>query len=161
MEETATSSTPSLSRKKEKEAILRFHNCPGCKIDRLKEERVGLPYAHLSYIWLVSLCTALPISSLYPFIYFMIRDFNIASQEEDIGYYAGFVGSSFMIGRALTSLFWGVLVDRYGRKPIILVGTFSVVIFNTMFGLSSTFWMAISSRFLLGCFNSLLGTIRV
>ncbi|CAI9285066.1 unnamed protein product [Lactuca saligna] len=160
MEDTATNSTHLSSKNKEKDAKLRFHNCPGCKIDRLKEERTGLPYAHLSYIWLVSLCTALPISSLYPFIYFMIRDFNIATQEEDIGYYAGFVGSSFMIGRALTSLFWGVLADRYGRKPIILIGTFSVFIFNTMFGLSSSFWMAISSRFLLGCFNSLLGTIR-
>ncbi|KAJ9537079.1 hypothetical protein OSB04_029812 [Centaurea solstitialis] len=143
-----------------KQATSRFENCPGCKIDRLNEDRIGFPYKHLSYIWLVSLCTALPISSLYPYIYFMIRDFHIASQEEDIGYYAGFVGSSFMVGRGLTSLFWGVLADRYGRKPIILIGTFSVVIFNTLFGLSSTFWMAIASRFLLGCFNSLLGTIR-
>ncbi|XP_071704635.1 probable peptide/nitrate transporter At3g43790 [Rutidosis leptorrhynchoides] len=143
-------------------AILKYYdnNCPGCKIDRLKQDETGVPYKHLSYIWLVSLCTALPTSSLYPFLYFMIRDFGIASREEDIGYYAGFVGSSFMVGRALTSLFWGVLANRYGRKPIILFGTFSVVIFNTLFGLSSTFWMAITSRFLLGCFNSLLGTIR-
>nr|XP_043639296.1 probable peptide/nitrate transporter At3g43790 [Erigeron canadensis] len=142
--------------------LLRFdkNTCPGCKIDQLKQQQTGVPYKHLSYIWLVSLCTALPISSLYPFIYFMVRDFGIASQEEDIGYYAGFVGSSFMVGRALTSLIWGVLADRYGRKPIILIGTFSVVIFNTLFGLSSTLWMAICSRFLLGCFNSLLGTIR-
>lgn len=103
-------------------------------------------------------------------------------------------GSSFMVGRALTSLFWGVVADRYGRKPIILIGTFSVsefshllprklvkinimkpfimndllswvscfrVVFNALFGLSTNFWMALSMRFLLGCFNSLLGTIRV
>jgi MFS family permease len=73
--------------------------------------------------------SALPISSLFPYIYFMIRDFHIAKQEEDIGFYAGFVGSSFMIGRALTSIFWGKLADRYGRKPIILIGTFSVLAF--------------------------------
>jgi MFS family permease len=91
----------------------------------------------------------------------MIRDFHIAKQEEDIGFYAGFVGSSFMIGRALTSIFWGKLADRYGRKPIILIGTFSVIIFNTLFGLSTSFWLAISVRFLLGCFNCLLGVIRV
>ncbi|KAJ6345048.1 hypothetical protein OIU78_007851 [Salix suchowensis] len=94
-----------------------FENCPGCKIDRLNEEQRGVPYRNLSYIWTVSLCTALPISSLFPFIYFMIRDFHIAEIEEDIGFYAGFVGSSFMIGRALTSFFWGWLADRYGRKP--------------------------------------------
>ncbi|KAG7564343.1 Major facilitator superfamily domain [Arabidopsis suecica] len=90
----------------------------------------------------------------------MIRDFHIAKQEEDIGFYAGFVASSFMIGRALTSIFWGKLADRYGRKPIILIGTFSVIIFNTLFGLSTSFWLAISVRFFLGCFNCLLGVIR-
>ncbi|KAI3419059.1 MFS domain-containing protein [Psidium guajava] len=135
-------------------------NCPGCEVDRLKQERRGIPYRDLSFIWIVSLCTALPISSLFPFLYFMIRDFHIAKREEDIGFYAGFVGSSFMVGRALTSVFWGVVADRYGRKPVILIGTFSVVILNALFGLSTSFWMALCTRFLLGCFNSLLGTIR-
>ncbi|XP_010514733.1 PREDICTED: probable peptide/nitrate transporter At3g43790 [Camelina sativa] len=135
-------------------------DCPGCIIDRTKQHQQGVPYLHLSFIWLVSLCTALPISSLFPYLYFMIKDFGIAKQEEDIGFYAGFVGSSFMIGRALTSIVWGKLADRYGRKPIILIGTFSVIIFNTLFGLSTSFWLAISFRFLLGCFNCLLGVIR-
>ncbi|KAJ0711622.1 hypothetical protein HanOQP8_Chr09g0325901 [Helianthus annuus] len=42
-------------------------------------------YFHYSF-------TALPISSLFPFLYFMVRDFNIAEEEEDISYYAGYVG---------------------------------------------------------------------
>ncbi|KAG5389408.1 hypothetical protein IGI04_030949 [Brassica rapa subsp. trilocularis] len=171
------------------------NNCPGCNIDRLKQEQRGIPYIHLSFIWLVSLCTgsifssfsflyvsfvstnlcvslirmmlktlwcmsALPISSLFPYLYFMIRDFHVAEKEEDIGFYAGFVASSFMIGKALTSILWGKLADRYGRKPIILMATFSVIIFNTLFGLSTSFWFAISVRFLLGCVNCLLGVIR-
>uniref|UniRef100_A0A2P2MM65 Putative peptide/nitrate transporter At3g43790 n=2 Tax=Rhizophora mucronata TaxID=61149 RepID=A0A2P2MM65_RHIMU len=65
-----------------------------------------------------------------------------------------------MIGRALTSVFWGWLADRYGRRPIILIGTFSVFVFNALFGLSTSFWVALSMRFFLGCFNSQLGTIR-
>ncbi|KAK6163113.1 hypothetical protein DH2020_002954 [Rehmannia glutinosa] len=47
----------------------------------------------------------------------LIRDFHIAKREEDIGYYAGFIGSSYMLGRALTSVLWGAIADRYGRKP--------------------------------------------
>ncbi|KAH7557222.1 hypothetical protein JRO89_XS11G0077600 [Xanthoceras sorbifolium] len=173
-----------------------YENCPGCKMDRLKEEQSGVPYKNLSYIWLVSLCTGLlpfPFNTLNFFANIIIvsicllhgyrnyilkkeilivsyvdvhicilqiRDFHIAKREEDIGYYAGFVGSSFMVGRALTSILWGVVADRYGRKPIIFIGTFSVVVFNALFGLSTSFWMALSMRFLLGCFNSLLGTIR-
>lgn len=35
------------------------------------------------------------------------------------------------------------------------------VIFNTLFGLSVNFWMAVATRFLLGCLNGLLGPIKV
>ncbi|KAM0034005.1 putative major facilitator superfamily, MFS transporter superfamily [Helianthus debilis subsp. tardiflorus] len=90
----------------------------------------------------------------------MIRDFKIAEKEEDISYYAGFVGSTYMIGRALTSVLWGLCADRYGRKPVILIGTSTVVIFNTLFGFSVNYWMAITTRFLLGSLNGLLGPIR-
>ncbi|XP_021625756.1 protein ZINC INDUCED FACILITATOR-LIKE 1 isoform X2 [Manihot esculenta] len=146
-----------------REALLKknyYENCPGCKVDQLKELRRGLPIRELVSIWIVVLCTALPISSLFPFLYFMVRDFNIAKREEDIGYYAGYIGSSFMFGRALTSVFWGIVADRYGRKPIIIIGTTTVVIFNTLFGLSTNFWMAITTRFLMGSLNGLLGPIK-
>lgn len=77
-----------------------------------------------------------------------IRDLNIAKRVEDIGFYAGFVGhlsnsyaffsiiviirnwidvgflnflgASYMLGRAFTSIPWGILADRIGRKPIIV-----------------------------------------
>uniref|UniRef100_A0A1J3CIH8 Protein ZINC INDUCED FACILITATOR-LIKE 1 n=1 Tax=Noccaea caerulescens TaxID=107243 RepID=A0A1J3CIH8_NOCCA len=139
----------------------KYHeNCPGCKVDQKKRLRRGFPLSELCTVWIIVLCTALPISSLFPFLYFMIGDFDIAKKEEDIGFYAGFVGCSFMLGRTLTSVFWGIVADRYGRKPVILIGTASVVIFNTLFGLSLNFWMAIIMRFCLGSFNGLLGPIK-
>ncbi|XP_058216197.1 protein ZINC INDUCED FACILITATOR-LIKE 1-like isoform X6 [Rhododendron vialii] len=137
-----------------------YKNCPGCKVDELKEKQRGIPIKELVLIWIVVLCTALPISSLFPFLYFMIRDFKVAETEEEIGYYAGYVGSSFMLGRALTSVLWGLIADRYGRKPVIIIGTSAVVIFNTLFGLSVNYWMAISTRFLLGSLNGLLGPVK-
>ena len=36
------------------------------------------------------------------------------------------VGSSFMLGRTLTSVLWGMISDRYGRKPVIVIGVFTV-----------------------------------
>ncbi|XXG52713.1 hypothetical protein AAC387_Pa03g0967 [Persea americana] len=139
---------------------LYHENCPGCKVDQINETRRGIPIKEFLFIWIVVLCNALPISSLFPFLYFMIRDFHIAKRDQDIGFYAGYVGSSFMFGRTLTAIFWGMVADRYGRKPVIIMGTTSVVLFNTLFGLSKNFWMAISMRFLLGCFNGLLGPIK-
>ena len=32
------------------------------------------------------------------------------------------VGSAFMFGRCLTSVLWGIIADRYGRKPVIVIG---------------------------------------
>ncbi|GER30109.1 zinc induced facilitator-like 1 [Striga asiatica] len=115
-----------------------FDDCPGCKVDQRKELQRGLPIKQV----------------------LTVRDFRIAEQEEDIGYYAGFIGSTFMLGRALTSVFWGSIADRYGRKPVIIIGTTTIVIVNTLFGLSINFWMAIITRFLLGSLNGLLGPIK-
>ncbi|XP_052138941.1 probable peptide/nitrate transporter At3g43790 isoform X1 [Oryza glaberrima] len=134
--------------------------CPGCRVDRRKEEREGIPYTELSLIWLVTVSSTLPIQSLFPFLYFMIRDLHIAKQEEDIGFYAGFVGASYMFGRALSSVIWGIVADKYGRKPIIIITLISIIIFNTLFGLSSSYWMALTSRGLLGLMCGILGPIK-
>ncbi|XP_062092077.1 protein ZINC INDUCED FACILITATOR 1-like [Humulus lupulus] len=143
------------------ERVLKYHpNCPGCKVDLYKISNKGYPFRELTFIWIVVLSCALPIVSLFPYLYFMIRDLNIAKREEDIGYYAGFVGASYMLGRALVSIYWGRMADRYGRKPVIIIGLATVVIFNTLFGLNLSYWMAITTRFLLGCFSGALVAIR-
>ncbi|KAG6410566.1 hypothetical protein SASPL_128628 [Salvia splendens] len=131
-----------------------------CQIEHMKDSDAGIPFKLLILVWLITLAAALPISSLFPFLYFMVRDLHIADKEEDISYYAGYVGSSFMLGRALTSLIWGLVADKYGRKPVIVFGTFMVVIFNTLFGVSVNFWMAIITRFLLGSLCGTLGPLR-
>ncbi|XP_006832888.2 protein ZINC INDUCED FACILITATOR-LIKE 1 isoform X1 [Amborella trichopoda] len=146
------------------EALLKtkdyYENCPGCKVDQMKEINRGFPLKECFFIAIVVLCNALPISSLFPYLYFMIEYFDVAKTEEDIGFYAGFVGASFMFGRFLTSFIWGMVSDRYGRKRVILLGSFSIIIFNTLFGLSVNYWMALGARFLLGCFNGLLGPVK-
>ncbi|KAJ7537429.1 hypothetical protein O6H91_11G005500 [Diphasiastrum complanatum] len=137
-----------------------YEDCPGCKSAYLSRKGARAPNKQLIYLGLLVLCNALPISSLYPFLYFMVKDFHIAKSDDDIGYYAGFVGSSFMFGRFLTAVAWGRVADKYGRRPVMFAGVISVIIFNTLFGLSKTFWMALLSRFLLGTFNGMLGPVK-
>ncbi|XP_062208261.1 probable peptide/nitrate transporter At3g43790 isoform X2 [Phragmites australis] len=138
-----------------------YPGCPGCRVDRRKAEREGsFPFTELFLIWLVTVCSTLPIQSLFPFLYFMIRDLHIAKDDEDIGFYAGFVGASYMLGRALSSVIWGIVADKYGRKPVIVITLISVSIFNTIFGLSSSYWMALTTRGLLGLFCGMLGPVK-
>jgi MFS family permease len=100
--------------------------CPGCAIERKKEANKGIPYKEFFFVAVTTVASALPISSLFPFLYYMIEDLHVAKTEQDIGLYAGFLGASYFVGRFLASLFWGVVADRIGRKPIIIFSVFSV-----------------------------------
>ncbi|GJN28386.1 hypothetical protein PR202_gb16499 [Eleusine coracana subsp. coracana] len=135
--------------------------CPGCAMDRRKAQSNGrIPYKEFFFVGITTLASSLPITCLFPFMYFMIRDFNIAKTEEDIGFYAGFLAASYMVGRGFAAVFWGIVADRIGRKPVIAFSILSVAIFNTIFGLSTTYWMAIVVRLVLGALNGLLAPIK-
>uniref|UniRef100_A0ACD5VM89 Uncharacterized protein n=1 Tax=Avena sativa TaxID=4498 RepID=A0ACD5VM89_AVESA len=134
--------------------------CPGCKLDEINNNKTGIPYLNFFYIGVICLCSTLPIQSLFPYLYFMIRDLKVAKQEEDIGFYAGFVGASYFITRTISAVPWGIFADKYGRKPCIIISIISVIVFNTLFGLNMTYWMAIVTRALLGLLCGILGPIK-
>uniref|UniRef100_A0ACD5VRP6 Uncharacterized protein n=1 Tax=Avena sativa TaxID=4498 RepID=A0ACD5VRP6_AVESA len=90
----------------------------------------------------------------------MIRDLKVAKQEQDIGFYAGFVGATYFLARTIGAVPWGMFADKYGRKPCIVISILSVIVFNTLFGLSTTYWMAIVTRGLLGLLCGILGPIK-
>lgn len=51
-----------------------------------------------------------------------------------------------MLGRALTSVFWGMVADKYGRKVVIIFGTFTVYV--TSHYLARKFFLATFSMLL-------------
>ncbi|OQU86705.1 hypothetical protein SORBI_3003G131800 [Sorghum bicolor] len=138
----------------------RHEGCPGCRLDEANKTNAGVPYLNFFYIWIVCLTSTLPIQSLFPYLYFMIRDLKIAKQEQDIGFYAGFVGATYFVARTFSSVPWGIFADKYGRKPCIVISILSVIVFNTLFGLSTSYWMAIVTRGLLGLLCGILGPIK-
>jgi MFS family permease len=139
---------------------LAYPNCRGCQSLYLQDADAKIPWKVFAVMAALTLVNALPISSLYPFLYFMVKDFKIAEDDKDIGFYAGYIGSAFMFGRFLTSVHWGMAADKYGRVPVMICGVISVLIFHTWFGASTTFWIALLSRFLLGSCNGMLGSVK-
>eukprot|EP00250_Pteridium_aquilinum_P005324 c15435_g1_i1 orf=288-1796(-) len=135
--------------------------CPGCLLEQRKANSQGkAPVKELCFVALLVLCNVLPIASLFPFIYFMVQDFGIAKVTTQIGTYAGYIGSAIMVGGFITAGPWGWIADKYGRKPVIMSGTASIFVFNSLFGFSKNFWMALITRFLIGFFNGMLGPVR-
>uniref|UniRef100_A0A0D9ZWH2 Major facilitator superfamily (MFS) profile domain-containing protein n=1 Tax=Oryza glumipatula TaxID=40148 RepID=A0A0D9ZWH2_9ORYZ len=143
------------------EEIKDYHKgCPGCQLEKANESRTGIPYLNFFYICIIGITSTLPIQSLFPYQYFMIRDMNIAKREEDIGFYAGFVAASYFLARTFSSVPWGIFADKYGRKPCIVISILSMIVFNTLFGLSTRYWMAIVTRGMLGMLCGILGPIK-
>jgi MFS family permease len=81
---------------------------------------------------------------LFPFIYYMVRDFGYP--QDDVGYYVGWIASSFSLSQFFTAYLWGYLSDKIGRRPVLLIGLIGNSISTCLFGLSKTLiWVFYSS----------------
>lgn len=89
----------------------------------------------------------------------MIRDFNIAD-ETHVGYYVGLITSAFAVAQLMTGILWGMLSDRIGRRPVILLGLLGTLTSIILFGLSRSFAWAIISRSLCGVLNGNIGVLK-
>ncbi|KAG9065587.1 hypothetical protein KI688_001876 [Linnemannia hyalina] len=61
------------------------------------------------------------------------------SAEKWIGYYAGLLLTGFWGANLATTLFWGYLSDKYGRKAIMLFGLFMTSLSTVYLGLSTCY----------------------
>jgi MFS family permease len=97
--------------------------------------------------------SAISVTGLFPYIGFMTIHMGLAANTDEAGYYSGWIASSMMFGRFITSFYWGTVADRIGRKPVLAIGCVAVAAFSLLFGVSTNFLMAMAARFLLGFFN--------
>ncbi|KAF6830818.1 MFS transporter [Colletotrichum plurivorum] len=84
--------------------------------------------------------------------------FNMVERElgvdkKDAPFYAGSLVSAYAVAEAITSMGWGALSDRVGRKPVVLFGLVGVAISSLIFGLAKQYWVALLARFIGGALN--------
>jgi DHA1 family multidrug resistance protein-like MFS transporter len=66
----------------------------------------------------------------------------------------GLLVASYAVMRLIFGPIWGGLSDRYGRKPILMIGVLGYGITMITFGLSTELWMLFASRILAGVLSS-------
>ena len=66
----------------------------------------------------------------------------------------GLLTASYAVMRLIFGPIWGGLSDRFGRKPILLIGILGYVITMVWFGLANTLWMLFAARILSGILSS-------
>jgi MFS family permease len=91
-------------------------------------------------------------NSILAYTYAMVKDLH-DGDETDASFYAGLLVSAYAVAEALTAMGWGALSDRYGRKPIVLIGLGGVAISSLVFGLAKSYWVALLARFIGGALN--------
>lgn len=132
------------------------------------------PYPYKQLVILAGCRFSEPVAmtSSFPYLFFMIRDFHLTDNEKDIGRYAGFLASCFSFAQFFSGNFtvyrvssrlglpWGRLSDSWGRKPIILCGLLGTCAAMLVFGFSKSFTQALIARTAAGLLNGNVGVIR-
>ncbi|KAK0715758.1 major facilitator superfamily domain-containing protein [Lasiosphaeris hirsuta] len=125
-----------------------------------KKQLPPFPRRQLLILALCRICEPVAFMSIFPYIYYMIRDFNITNDESQISFYAGMVTSSFTFAEFATSVFWGRLSDKIGRKPVLLMGLGGTGLSVLLFGFSPSLPIALFARALGGFLNGNIGVLQ-
>ena len=106
---------------------------------------------NLRIAWLGSFLTGACISSVVPFMPIFVEQLGV--EPSQVTFYSGLAISVSAISAACVSPLWGILADRYGRKPMMIRAVFAMTI--TMGGLAfvpNVYWL-LALRLLNGVFT--------
>lgn len=116
-------------------------------LPRLKIILLGcIMCANQMSIWMIF--TMLPFMVEYYFPYLSVKE---------LGFRAGILGSAFSLGALFGNLMWGVIADRFGRRPALIFGLIGTIISSLLFGFAPSFWIAVLARLLWGFLNGNVG----
>jgi MFS family permease len=109
---------------------------------------------------LCRICEPIAFMSIFPYIYFMVKDFNITDDANKISFYAGMVTSAFTFAEFSTGVMWGRLSDKIGRKPVLLMGLAGTGLSVLIFGFAQSLPVALFARALGGLLNGYVSPVQ-
>lgn len=86
-------------------------------------------------------------SMVFPLLPSFAKELNASNTE------IGLIASVFALAQLIFSPFWGMLSDKFGRKPIILIGITGLAASFFLFGITKHIPLLIVARFLQGVFS--------
>lgn len=111
----------------------------------------AFPTYQLTILAICRFSEPIAFNSILAYTYVMVQDLN--GTDVNASFYAGLLVSGYAVAEALTSMMWGAISDRYGRKPVVLFGLCGVALSSLLFGLAKKYWVALLARFVGGALN--------
>ena len=117
------------------------------------------PVKHFIALAMILCTNGVYVSVVFPFLKFYVVDLGVSEKES--GTYVGIVAAAFMVGRTVSSVFWGRFADTRGRIPAVVISLVTTVVLSVCFGLPVNVWLSAVIRFVGGSTNCLSGLGKV
>ncbi|KAF2666182.1 MFS general substrate transporter [Microthyrium microscopicum] len=124
-----------------------------------KRREPKLPWQQFSILALVRFSEPIAMTSVFPYLPAMIQSFPRVDPA-DVGFWTGTAAAIFSLAQCFTAIAWGRASDRFGRKPVILLGLLNTMLTSLLWGFSTNLPMALTARALSGAGNGNVGIIR-
>jgi MFS transporter, DHA1 family, multidrug resistance protein len=123
----------------------------------LKDPDAGQPGWNVTLyaVWAGQLLALIGFSSRVPFLPFYLGDLGVGDVAGQT-LWSGAINAAGAAAMAITAPIWGLLADRYGRKPMLLRGLFGGAVVVVMMGFATAPWQLLALRVLEGM---LTGTV--
>lgn len=99
-------------------------------------------------------------TSVIPYLFFYIKSLDPSLDDASATNYVAITISVFALAQFVTSLFWGLMADKYGRKGIFLFGQAGVMMSMFFLSFCSNIWSVIFFRALGGLLSGNVVVLR-
>lgn len=107
---------------------------------------------NLYALWIAQMLTIIGFSLRAPFLPFFIEDLGAGSFREQ-ALWAGWINAGGAAVMALSAPLWGIVADRYGRKPMVIRAMFCGAFTIGLMSLAQNPWHLLILRFIEGGFT--------
>ena len=117
-------------------------------------EKSGKRWAMLALIMMFWFTISFITNILGPLIPDIVHNFNLKNLA-----LAGFIPTSFFLAYAVMSIPAGMLIDRYGEKPVLFIGFLMPFVGSMLFACFPAYPVLLASSFIIGLGMAMLQTV--
>ena len=101
----------------------------------------------MAALCLVSASHAYTLSSFLAFAGFLAVDLGWSTDLDHAGIAVGVLGAVLPASRIPVSLLWGLAMDRFGRRPCLVLTSCCLMVGSLLFPFATGWWAAVTTRF--------------